>query len=142
MLELAGLIVRKLIPERTSVDAQALYEDCVQTQETRIRARYRLAHLLAKQADDLDALHRALNDITNCKDEILSTSQYRDLLPGCERLSALIWEQMNITIARTHPHLAAASPQRIYNGPAIGRNEECPCGSGKKYKHCCRIRLR
>jgi uncharacterized protein YecA (UPF0149 family) len=19
----------------------------------------------------------------------------------------------------------------------IGRNESCPCGSGKKYKHCC-----
>lgn len=21
--------------------------------------------------------------------------------------------------------------------PKIGRNEQCPCGSGKKYKHCC-----
>ena len=21
--------------------------------------------------------------------------------------------------------------------PAIGRNEPCPCGSGKKYKKCC-----
>ncbi|MHC4129070.1 MAG: SEC-C metal-binding domain-containing protein, partial [Planctomycetota bacterium] len=21
--------------------------------------------------------------------------------------------------------------------PAIGRNEPCPCGSGKKYKNCC-----
>ncbi len=20
--------------------------------------------------------------------------------------------------------------------PAVGRNEPCPCGSGKKYKHC------
>lgn len=24
--------------------------------------------------------------------------------------------------------------KREYN---IGRNEKCPCGSGKKYKHCC-----
>jgi hypothetical protein len=24
-------------------------------------------------------------------------------------------------------------------GPKIGRNEPCPCGSGKKYKHCCGI---
>jgi preprotein translocase subunit SecA len=25
------------------------------------------------------------------------------------------------------------------NPPAkkVGRNEPCPCGSGKKYKHCC-----
>ncbi len=22
----------------------------------------------------------------------------------------------------------------------IGRNEQCPCGSGKKYKHCCLLR--
>jgi len=22
-------------------------------------------------------------------------------------------------------------------GRKIGRNEPCPCGSGKKYKHCC-----
>ncbi|HPZ82881.1 MAG TPA: SEC-C metal-binding domain-containing protein, partial [Thermogutta sp.] len=23
------------------------------------------------------------------------------------------------------------------SGPEIGRNDPCPCGSGKKYKHCC-----
>ena len=21
--------------------------------------------------------------------------------------------------------------------PRVGRNEPCPCGSGKKFKHCC-----
>ena len=25
----------------------------------------------------------------------------------------------------------------IHNGEKIGRNDPCPCGSGKKYKHCC-----
>lgn len=25
----------------------------------------------------------------------------------------------------------------IVKGAKIGRNEPCPCGSGKKYKHCC-----
>ncbi len=24
-----------------------------------------------------------------------------------------------------------------YNSPKIGRNQPCPCGSGKKYKNCC-----
>ena len=24
-------------------------------------------------------------------------------------------------------------------GPRVGRNEPCPCGGGKKYKHCCGI---
>ena len=25
----------------------------------------------------------------------------------------------------------------IRTGPKVGRNDPCPCGSGKKYKHCC-----
>jgi SEC-C motif-containing protein len=29
------------------------------------------------------------------------------------------------------PHTAVRS------APKVGRNEPCPCGSGKKYKHCC-----
>jgi preprotein translocase subunit SecA len=28
-------------------------------------------------------------------------------------------------------------PQVIRTEPKIGRNEPCPCGSGKKYKKCC-----
>jgi len=29
-------------------------------------------------------------------------------------------------------------PQTVRRkGRKIGRNEPCPCGSGKKYKHCC-----
>ncbi|MGS0999491.1 preprotein translocase subunit SecA [Rhodanobacter sp. UC4437_H4] len=31
-------------------------------------------------------------------------------------------------------HLAAQPVQHA--GPKVGRNEPCPCGSGKKYKHC------
>ncbi|WP_374324439.1 preprotein translocase subunit SecA [Azonexus sp.] len=26
--------------------------------------------------------------------------------------------------------------QPVENGPKVGRNDPCPCGSGKKYKHC------
>ena len=31
-----------------------------------------------------------------------------------------------------------SKPQPIVNrGPKVGRNDLCPCGSGKKYKNCC-----
>lgn len=30
--------------------------------------------------------------------------------------------------------------QTVVNGPKIGRNDPCPCGSGKKYKKCCGAR--
>ena len=31
--------------------------------------------------------------------------------------------------------VAKAKPLRA--GPKVGRNDPCPCGSGKKYKQCC-----
>ena len=30
----------------------------------------------------------------------------------------------------------AAQPRPLRAGPKVGRNESCPCGSGRKYKHC------
>jgi preprotein translocase subunit SecA len=32
--------------------------------------------------------------------------------------------------------LAAMGEGVLANGPKIGRNDPCPCGSGKKYKQC------
>lgn len=39
--------------------------------------------------------------------------------------------------ARTNPRSAPASSAIVRATPKIGRNEPCPCGSGKKYKKCC-----
>ena len=33
--------------------------------------------------------------------------------------------------------LASPRPNRVAGKPKVGRNAPCPCGSGKKYKHCC-----
>ena len=32
---------------------------------------------------------------------------------------------------------AAAKAKPVRTGPKVGRNDPCPCGSGKKYKQCC-----
>jgi len=34
------------------------------------------------------------------------------------------------------PHAAERNPQDPQSWGKVGRNEPCPCGSGKKYKHC------
>ncbi|WP_025854656.1 SEC-C metal-binding domain-containing protein [Pseudomonas sp. CHM02] len=148
MLELGRLISQKLIPGRSEIDAQTLYEQCLNSEKTRIKARYALAHSLVKQLDNLDALQSALTHITNCQDEITVTSQHKDLLPACRRLAAYIWEKIPKAMASAYPHLTfqisvpppiADEPhQRVYVGSPVGRNEQCPCGSEKKYKHCCR----
>ncbi|MCX8155714.1 MAG: preprotein translocase subunit SecA [Verrucomicrobiae bacterium] len=38
-------------------------------------------------------------------------------------------------VSEANQALAKAKPVRT--GPKVGRNDPCPCGSGKKYKHCC-----
>ena len=39
--------------------------------------------------------------------------------------------------SKTRPKPDVAASQIIRAEPKIGRNERCPCGSGKKYKTCC-----
>jgi uncharacterized protein YecA (UPF0149 family) len=35
-------------------------------------------------------------------------------------------------------HCALGLPDPfVFPLPRVGRNENCPCGSGRKYKHCC-----
>jgi preprotein translocase subunit SecA len=32
---------------------------------------------------------------------------------------------------------AVSKAKPIRTGPKVGRNDPCPCGSGKKFKQCC-----
>jgi len=38
-------------------------------------------------------------------------------------------------VSQAAEDLTKQKPKRT--GPKVGRNDPCPCGSGKKYKHCC-----
>jgi preprotein translocase subunit SecA len=44
-------------------------------------------------------------------------------------------------VAMEFQHESASTPEAAVaqqsQGPKVGRNEPCPCGSGKKYKQCC-----
>ena len=37
---------------------------------------------------------------------------------------------------RTDERLLRAKRSPLASAPKVGRNERCPCGSGRKYKHC------
>jgi preprotein translocase subunit SecA len=71
-----------------------------------------------------------------------------DMLPGEEDLPAMEMHHIDATTGEDEAALAALfAPSAGAGGPLrdprdprtwgkIGRNESCPCGSGKKYKHC------
>ena len=41
------------------------------------------------------------------------------------------------TNLQTHTNGKPAKPKTVVNKQTVGRNDPCPCGSGKKYKNCC-----
>lgn len=47
------------------------------------------------------------------------------------------WERLLSAERRKELYRQQKSSTTVVKGKKIGRNEPCPCGSGKKYKHCC-----
>lgn len=62
-------------------------------------------------------------NMVECKAEWLYTLPAWDALIPEDRRKVLYKEQK--------------SSHTVVKGAKIGRNDPCPCGSGKKYKHCC-----
>jgi uncharacterized protein len=58
--------------------------------------------------------------------------QAPELIPGCVIEIADYWR-------RIWPRKISVSPKpgRHPAATKVGRNERCPCGSGKKFKKCC-----
>ena len=47
------------------------------------------------------------------------------------------WEPIFSEEKRKELYMEQKKSGTIVKGPKIGRNDPCPCGSGKKYKKCC-----
>ena len=47
------------------------------------------------------------------------------------------WEKIFSAEKRKELYLEQKKSGTIVKGKKIGRNDPCPCGSGKKYKYCC-----
>jgi preprotein translocase subunit SecA len=54
-------------------------------------------------------------------------------LPRREAFNAVSNEE----IQSNGEELQLVIPSARREGPKVGRNDPCPCGSGKKYKNCC-----
>jgi uncharacterized protein len=72
---------------------------------------------------------------------MLFTSMLPDVIPAIDRLSQLMREDGHLERATTLEALAPGlfddAPEAPQRGPQAGRNDPCPCGSGKKFKRCC-----
>ena len=62
----------------------------------------------------------------NDPESVLATNAIRQMAPESQASQA---------VAQANPHRSAPTVRR--ESPKVGRNDPCPCGSGKKYKKCC-----
>ena len=144
MIALADLIAQQRVPGRAVMEAQPLYEACIQTPRVRIKALYSFASLSATHSEELDELNAALNYALICKDEVVYTPKYHESLLGCERIIQTLMSKIQAATNRKHPGfsfqvpVAPSEPTRKAHARLhVGRNDPCPCGSEKKFKHCC-----
>ena len=49
----------------------------------------------------------------------------------------LLGSQVRAMAPAFRDRAAGRAPDLTRPAPKIGRNDPCPCGSGKKYKNCC-----
>ena len=52
------------------------------------------------------------------------------------------WDSILTEEKRKELYKAQKASTTIVKGPKVGRNDPCPCGSGKKYKKCCGAKLK
>lgn len=50
----------------------------------------------------------------------------------------LLFTGLSGQVARQRPEPAKAQPVQAASAHGAARNASCPCGSGRKFKHCCR----
>jgi hypothetical protein len=84
--------------------------------------------LLGRMPDeDVPKARQAIDRLTAATETIIS--DLMTVSDGIRRLAIAEYERM--AGRRTDDGVAVARPVKV------GRNEPCPCGSGKKWKHCC-----
>jgi len=76
--------------------------------------------------DDLDTVER--DDLID--DDLDDSPEFRAQWEAAK-------QQLLGRIPPPEPPLPPPGEPIRYEGPRIGRNDPCPCGSGKKYKKCC-----
>ncbi|MFA4967613.1 MAG: preprotein translocase subunit SecA [Candidatus Margulisiibacteriota bacterium] len=77
--------------------------------------------------------YKMFQDMMNAvREEIVSLILRVQIVKGGEEL---LHKKKNITYGKEPPK--AGKPAPIKQALKVGRNDPCPCGSGKKYKKCC-----
>ncbi|MCS6785881.1 MAG: preprotein translocase subunit SecA [Thiobacillaceae bacterium] len=86
----------------------------------------------------LNAIAREVTQITLTV-QVRTEADVEAVEPQAPALTNVQYHHADYDEALAAPTDAGPQPRQPIQraGPKVGRNDPCPCGSGKKYKHCC-----
>jgi preprotein translocase subunit SecA len=93
-----------------------------------------VCHNIFRSASSLMAFENFLRNVPQ-KTLHQSTSAFGGSTTGADSLDGTKAPQASDVVSEAAAAMEKAKPVRT--GPKVGRNDPCPCGSGKKYKQCC-----
>jgi preprotein translocase subunit SecA len=86
----------------------------------------------AISAGDFDSNEQAIAAFSTGSRRNRATTSMDDMEEAFQRRKRRELEQARMAGAGE-----AGTVQQVVRGEKVGRNDPCPCGSGKKYKKCC-----
>lgn len=85
---------------------------------------------------DPNALRTPQQVITNENEVADILTGDREIYAGSSNLNSVLSKAGNAIQRQQQVAQAAGGTATLNKGPKVGRNDACPCGSGKKYKNC------
>jgi len=102
-------------------EASSLFE------EMRVNVKSEICHNIFRSASSLNALESFFQSLPSQA----THAEIDSFGLGAAQQQA----RASDVVSEAAEEIERATP--IRSGPKVGRNDKCPCGSGKKYKHCC-----
>ena len=97
-------------------------------EELMVSIKTEICHNIFRSASSLMAFQQFLQNLSRHEAIHPQAGSYSQAdATGASRASDVVSEAA-AAVAKTKP---------VRSGPKVGRNDPCPCQSGKKYKHCC-----
>ena len=135
--ELERVVMLKIVDERwmDHIDAMDELKDGIG-----LRAYGQKDPVVQYRIEGFDMFDQMIADIQLNVVKILMNARKREGAPTRQesiRITGEGFENSNVSLKNNTPNQEKSHEPIVKTEPKVGRNDPCPCGSGKKYKNCC-----
>ena len=105
-------------------------------EELMVTIKSEICHNIFRSASSLMAFENFLRNLPQ-QTSHQATSAFGGAAPGADARASGDGHPAQGSDIVSEAAAAVEKARPVRSGPKVGRNDPCPCGSGKKFKHCC-----